>query len=389
VAAWWSTYLWLGLLVLVMICSGRAHADDAQKRIDHTRQNLESVRTRIDSTTAALEEKQQAARELLQQLRKVDRRLKRAAAKLRQTEAKITDLKAEIKVEESALDKGRRQIKSLERQLQQRLVALYKGGDTQALKMLFSSQSPSELVENYTFLQLLVDNDREMLSAYRSAVAVNQKRLDNLAGLKATEEKTVRQQRAESQQLQQARNDKSGLLKKAKKDEVALAELLSELEEKAARLSALVGKLETDKPGAYTEAAGGFDRQKGQLDWPVKGKILTGFGKGVHAELGTQYDSHGIEILVTGQQPIQSVWNGQVVFANAFRGYGNLMIIDHGDGYFSLYAQAAKLLKAVGARVSRGETVAYSGYDGGDTVYFEIRQGGTPENPTAWLRSRP
>ena len=370
-------------------CSGRAHAANEQNQLDRTRQNLESVRTRIDSTTAALAEKQQAAREMLQQLREVDRRLKRAASKLRQTEAKFSELQAEIRSEESALEKGRKQISGLDRQLRQRLIALYKGGDTQALKMLFSSQSPSELVENYTFLQLLVDNDREMLSAYRSAVAANEKRLDKLADLKMSEEKVVRLRREDKKQLQLARADKSGLLKKLKKDEVALAEILADLEEKAARLSALVGKLETDKPAAYTDASGAFKRQKGRLDWPVKGKILTGFGKGVHAELGTQYDSHGIEIRVAGQQAIQSVWGGQVVFSNAFRGYGNLMIIDHGDGYYSLYAQAAKLLKEVGTRVDRGETVAYSGYEGGETVYFEIRQGGTPEDPTAWLRSRP
>lgn len=375
--------------LIVLISSPETALAGEQQHLERTRQDLENVRSRIETTATDLELKRQAAEDLLRQLHLVEKRLKKAANKLSQTEAKIATLDGQIKAEEAEVRKGRQQIVMLDKQVRQRLIALYKGGDTQALKMLFSSQSPAELLENFTFFKLLVENDRDLLSAYRSLMAVNEKRLAHLAQLKSDQEKTFGRQYDEKKALQQARSDKSQLLKKIKSDQVALAALLGELEEKAARLSSLVNKLESEKPRAYTGATSSFKLQKGKLDWPVKGTIKTFFGKGVHAELGTRYDSHGVEFLVAGQQPIHSVWGGQVVFANAFRGYGNLLIVDHGGGYYSLYAQASRLLKNVGEPVSRGETIAYSGYDGNETMYFEIRQGGTPEDPTTWLRRRP
>jgi murein hydrolase activator len=375
------------LLLAIFCCPSLLQADES-RNLQQTRQDLESVRSRIESTTTDLAAKRQAAQRLLQQLKDVELRLKRAEIRIRQTETQIKASNAEIETEQSAVNSGRNQINQLQSQIQLRLIALYKGGETQVLKMLFSSQSPVELVENYLFLQLLVENDRGLLSAYRSAVEVNEKRLRHLAQLKQSQEATFRQQQEEKKNLRQASSEKTRLLQKAKSDAVALAGLLTELEEKASRLSSLVKRLESEKPQSYTGKPSDFPAQKGQLNWPVTGKIRTHFGKGIHPQLGTEFESHGIEIEAGESQPIHSIWGGKVVFANAFRGYGNLMILDHGAGYYSLYAQASRLLKEVGAEVSAGETIAYSGFEGGDTVYFEIRQGGSPEDPLAWLRHR-
>jgi murein hydrolase activator len=382
-----ATYFKVCLLLAVFSAPGTIRAAEQQKLLQ-TRQDLKSVRSQIETTTSELEDKQLTARTLLQQLKDVEQRLKLTGRRIKQTETQIKTLNAEIGAEETALSDGRMQINQLESQVQQRLIALYKGGETQGLKMLFSSQSPAELVENYLFLQLMVENDRDLLTAYRSAVAVNEKRLQHFAQLKKSQEATFRQQQDDNNTLQKAGSEKTRLLKKVKSDEMALSVLLTELKERASRLSSLVKKLESIKPRTYTEKSSDFLAQKGRLDWPVAGKIRTRFGKGIHPELGTEFESHGIEIEARGLQPIHSIWRGKVVFANAFRGYGNLMILDHGAGYYSLYAQASRLLKDVGTEVAKGETIAYSGFEGADTVYFEIRQGGTPEDPASWLHHR-
>jgi septal ring factor EnvC (AmiA/AmiB activator) len=116
--------------------------------------------------------------------------------------------------------------------------------------------------------------------------------------------------------------------------------------------------------------------------------VKVGFGTGRHAELGTLYESHGIEISASNDQPISAVWQGNVVFANWFKGYGNLLIVDHGSSYYTLYAQASRLAKKVGDLVQKGEIVAFSGFEGNDAVYFEIRRRGTPLDPADWLGSR-
>ncbi|MEJ2699738.1 MAG: peptidoglycan DD-metalloendopeptidase family protein, partial [Desulfuromonadales bacterium] len=188
--------------------------------------------------------------------------------------------------------------------------------------------------------------------------------------------------------LGQAAQLKAELLARVRRDRTALSARLSELQEKARDLAALVKKLESEKGREYTPETGIFSRQKGHLPWPVEGRIKVGFGTWRHPELGTMYESQGIEIAALANRPIDAVWDGEVIFADRFKGYGNLIIVDHGDNYYSLYAQASRLVKKVGDKVKRGETLAYSGFEGADAVYFEIRHRGDPLDPRAWLSPR-
>jgi septal ring factor EnvC (AmiA/AmiB activator) len=124
------------------------------------------------------------------------------------------------------------------------------------------------------------------------------------------------------------------------------------------------------------------------LPWPAEGRVNYGFGQQKHPQLGTTFDSHGIEIAADSAQPVKAVADGRVIYANWFKGYGNLLIIDHGNSYYTLYAQNARLVKGVGDVVARGETVGFSGLPGSNGIYFEIRKGGTPQDPRPWLRKR-
>ena len=87
-------------------------------------------------------------------------------------------------------------------------------------------------------------------------------------------------------------------------------------------------------------------------------------------------------------QPVAAVAAGKVIFASWFKGYGNLLILDHGDSFYTLYAQTSRLLKKVGDTVAAGEQIAFSGYEGNENLYFEVREGRTPLDPTKWLVRR-
>jgi len=374
------------VLLLFLIGAVPAGAD---QRLDQSRRDLESIRQQIEQTSESLEEKQRSAHRLADQLSRVDHELRQARRKVAQLQGKLKDLQLEIDRVDREVQQGKSRIRDLESEVRRRLVALYKGGDAQLVKILFSARPPAEIFENYDFLQRLVRHDRELIGGYLEQVKLNQQRLADLDRLRADRAQALEQFRGEEGRLEKSGSEKKRLLAQARKDRDTLALLLADLEERAERLSALVKKLESQKPGSYTEKSTAFASRKGRLRWPVKGSIRLGFGRGVHPDLGTRYDSHGLEIEVRGVVPITAVWDGQVIFANQFRGYGNLVIVDHGDGFYSLYAQASRLTKGVGERVAEGETVAFSGFDGGDAVYFEIRQGGTPLDPTDWLAARP
>lgn len=359
-----------------------------QEHLEQTREDLQQVREKIEQTSAGLTARKQAAQKLLRELQEVNRSLGKARERVRSLGKKLQQLEEQIGRQRTALEEGRAKSAALEGQVRERLIALYKGGDVQWLKILFSARSPAAISEDYHFLQRLAQRDRDLLDRYRELVRQNEEQLAELNRLRDEQTQAIAQRRGEEAALQKNRGEKQRLLDKARKDQETLALVLAELEAKAASLSSLVKKLETEKPRTYTEFQTSFASQKGRLSWPVAGPVKLGFGPGRHPDLGTRYDSHGIEIGVTGETSIAAVWDGQVIFANQFRGFGNLLILDHGDGYYSLYAQASRLLHRVGDRVARREPLAYSGFEGSDVVYFEIRQGSTPLDPLAWLNQR-
>jgi septal ring factor EnvC (AmiA/AmiB activator) len=133
----------------------------------------------------------------------------------------------------------------------------------------------------------------------------------------------------------------------------------------------------------------GFGSQRGRLMMPAKGEIVGAFGRHKHPEFNAYTVSNGISIAASAGTDIRSVYAGQVIFADYFKGYGNMVIIDHGGGYFSLYAHAAKIMKKVGTQVARNEVVATVGDSDsprGSMLYFEIRYQGKPVDPSAWVR---
>jgi len=173
-----------------------------------------------------------------------------------------------------------------------------------------------------------------------------------------------------------------------KQDAASLEKILQELRAKAARLNELVKKLETDEVQPYTGNLAGLHAQKGRLLWPVPGKLRVGFGTSRHGELGTLIESHGFDIEAAAGTPVNAAASGKVIFANSLRGYGKLIIVDHGSKFYTLYAHMARFTKQVGDPVAAAEVIAYSGYEGRDAVYFEIRQGGKPLDPGDWLKPR-
>jgi septal ring factor EnvC (AmiA/AmiB activator) len=136
---------------------------------------------------------------------------------------------------------------------------------------------------------------------------------------------------------------------------------------------------------------GRFERLRGKLPWPAKGTLTSGFGRQEHPRFHTVTFNRGIEISAPHGRDIVAVADGTVIYADWFKGYGRLIILDHGSGYFTLYAHASDLLVKTGDAVSGGQAIAKVGDSGsleGPQLYFELRHKGKPQDPLAWLQSR-
>jgi len=356
----------------------------AADELDASRERLDRLQERIAKTELSLKQKTTEARALRDELRTVDaelRGLERQQRDLGRQLEKLVELQASTQKEVDAL---RTQVARQHEVLEKRLSALYKGGGGGVLKLLFSGLGPAELESQFRYTLRIVHHDRQLLNDYRVKQADLATKLDEYAELKARHQTSLDKLREHRKILAKASRLKRDLLGKVRKDQRLLGSLKKELEDKASRLTSLIGKLEDD-PAALGASDSPFARQRGRLPWPVRGAVRIAFGPQKHPELGTLFDSNGIEILVDEETPVKALWKGRVAFASPFKGYGNLIIIDHGDGYHTLYAHASRLVKQVDDRVKQGDTIAYSGYPGTAGVYLEIRRNGKPVDPEQWL----
>ncbi len=329
---------------------------------------------------------------------------------LREKEATLATLGRNLKEVEQLHGRTQLEIETVkgeaERKKQQirgRLSALYKGGELGTARMFFSSESFPQMAENLRYMQSVLKNDRRLFAEYNS-------KIDHLRELKGKlEREAARKEQikddieVKKKEIEDEKRKKASDLVKLRADKKGYVASIKELELNARRLQTMVERLDAKKRKSYTRkdkhVVGGlslppvpdkgFASQKGRLSLPLKGEIFAGFGRHKHPEFNSYTVSNGISITAPTGSDIRSVYEGQVIFADYFKGYGNMVIVDHGGGYFSLYAHAAKVMKKVGATVGRNEVVASVGdtdSSHGPMLYFEIRYQGKPVDPAAWVR---
>ena len=188
-------------------------------------------------------------------------------------------------------------------------------------------------------------------------------------------------------QLKTARREKLTLIDRINKERDIHARVLGELQEEAENLNRTLDQ--------HLSASGdipvNLKTLKGQMAWPVAGKIISSFGKKKSRRFDTYTINNGVEISPSSSGEIAAVLDGEVVFSDYFRGYGNLMIIQHTRNFHTLYGHCEKFVKTKGDRIRKGEVIALAGSSGttaAKTLYFEIRESLKPTDPLKWLRKK-
>lgn len=365
--------------------SGMSAVDAASADIGESQRRLREIETRINKNYRQLRGQVARERTLRQDLEDVEREVSVLVERMAQEELKAAALLEEIKSQEAEIGLKEAAFKRTENDLRERLKAIYKGDETTFLQVFFSSQSPETAMENLLFMGKVVQRDHELLSGYRSERQRLEESLRRMAILRKSQEKVLEELKGNKREMEKAQQLKKRLLTQVAEEKRRLQQKIADLKGRAKELGELILRLEQEKKEEVAAGGGNFADQKGKLMWPLQGAIRIGFGTRKHPELETLYESQGIDIEAAGEKAVAAVWHGKVVFAKAFRGYGNLLIVNHGDGFHTLYAQAARLQKQVGEMVRKGETVVYSSPEGNRSIYFEIRHRGVPQDPTQWL----
>jgi septal ring factor EnvC (AmiA/AmiB activator) len=187
--------------------------------------------------------------------------------------------------------------------------------------------------------------------------------------------------------------NKKQMLASLRQEQEGRARALRELEQAALRLQKMMDEMSrraVRKPSERSSETG-LEAMKGKLEWPVRGKVTGGFGKTSHREFSAEVFRKGIDIEAPIGEVIKAVEKGRVVFADRFAGYGKMLVIDHGERYFSIYAHLSEILKKSGDMVMRGETLGLVGDSdslAGARLYFEMRKEGKSIDPVPWFRQQ-
>ena len=279
-------------------------------------------------------------------------------------------------------------MKSQKQFLGRRLAALYRLGSLSYIRLFLAIDEHRDPLGAISMLGYVVSRDARAVSGFEKAqqeLAARYAELDE-------RKRQLDQARVLVQQRQQAvaatHAQKEKLLASLQAEESGSEKKLATLEEKARRLEHLVDVLARQHEGQAVSAD--IRAVQGALSWPVKGPVIEGFGKQRDPKFSTYTVSNGLKIAAMPGTGVRAVFQGTVLYSQWFKGYGNLIVVDHGNRIFSLYGNLKGPAVAIGDRIAAGQTIAGVGESEdaqpGGYLYFEIRQDNKPEDPRKWLR---
>jgi len=350
-----------------------AAADEAQRlqRVRERRAALEQELTRMRG-----EEKS-----LLGEVERIELELALRSDELTLTQIELRRTRVQLDATVARVAGLERSLAEARPALARHARALYELGDTSYLRLLLSIDRPSDFFRGYRLITTLARRDNARVASFRAGLAA-------LGAEKAALEERTRESLALRNRLAATRRE-LGIQRSRK------TELLTSLVERKELNAAYVDELAQaeSRLTLLLEGLGGGDVEvplgafRGSLPWPVEGPVRAGFGRRKHPRFDTYTVHNGVEIEAAPDAPVRAVHGGRVVFAERFRGYGLMVVVDHGGKHHSLYAQLGAVQVAPGQVVETGTVLGTADPAGADGpgVYFEMRYQGRPEDPEGWL----
>ncbi|MFY8274075.1 murein hydrolase activator EnvC family protein [Pseudoalteromonas sp. SSDWG2] len=351
---------------------------------DRTKQDLTEVQKELKKNQQNLKNQQHSLGELQQQLKRSERAIANNAKELRSLDSKITENNKQHQALEREAKELQATRKVLDKALGAQLKSAYMVGGHDYSKLLLNQQNTAKVERTISYYDYLnkarlsqLDALRELLAEIEQnqlALAQNRKQLEQLRAQEQEQQEQLiaakQQRQSQVAALQQKLNQIQDSITYLKDNEQTLISTLADLEQSKGRKIAMLG----------------LGSSKGKLSWPTRGPFKHRFG----TKKRPGFNWKGVVIGAKEGSNINSIQDGQVVYADWLKGFGWVMVVDHGEGYMSLYGHAQALLKDVGDQVYQGETIALVGQSGGQTdpgLYFEIRHKGRAVNPTTWCTS--
>jgi murein hydrolase activator len=373
--------------------AGVASADSINDKIDKERKTLEQLKDQIEEKRRQADEAGKKRDSILQGIQTLDERHVRYRQSHQDISRKLRKKDQEIETINAQIARLREGVQIRQEAILARLRVQYMEGRFGHWKPLLASDSYGDFQRRLRYLSAVSERDYSLIETFRSDMAnmqeAERQREAARVGMVAYKRSTEKH----LEEIRTVKKEKKLYLTKLTQEKESYERALQELERSASRIDSLLRELEQRRRAAAAKPpSGSLPRGvKGGLPWPAEGSVSTYFGRQKHPTFNTYVQRKGIEIRTSEGSAIHAVMPGTVVYADWLKGYGLVIILDHTNGFFSLYAHASKILTSVGAQVRSGQAIGETGdtgMTGENTLYFELREGTEAVDPLQWLARR-
>ncbi|MBA4374122.1 MAG: hypothetical protein C0402_14830 [Thermodesulfovibrio sp.] len=333
-----------------------------------------------------LSEVQEREHSILGEIDDVNLRLGKIETTLSKFKKNLGRTESEIAAVNAGIEKTKATLERQKSWLKRKLRTIHRfgySGDTVVLFM--SATDMSETMRTLKYLEHIAQYEHTLVGNYRENLNSLKAKYNRLQSLKTELKVQTDQVKTKEDELARQRRSKEDILNTVRHEKASHQKVLAELREASKRMLDIIR--ESSKTDTYT--ATGFGRLKGKLHWPAEGRIAIPYGTHRDPQFDTPVFRNGIHIQTSSSAEVRAAYGGKIIFAEWFKGFGQLIIVNHGSGYHTLYGNLSEIFSKVGDIIKENQVLGKVGTSGilnASGLYFEIRYKGKPLDPSQWLK---
>ncbi|MHC1719971.1 MAG: murein hydrolase activator EnvC [Clostridiaceae bacterium] len=369
-------------LVLVLSFSTISVARGAT--ISESQKQLDSINGSISDKKDKLDDINKNREEIQNQIDSLDSETSTLSGKITSINVELNTVSDRLTKAQNDLEQAEKKMEEQEIMFRNRVKAMYTSGNVTYLEVMLGSESFSDMVSRLEWIEAIIEYDKNLIEEIKEEKAVIEEKKVELAEQKNKIQTLKAEADTKYIELEQKTSAKQTLMASLEKDKAYYEKMIAAEEQQAARIKEMIRQMQSQNSGSITPTETGTRSITGGKSYT----ITSAYGWRVHPVLGYQKFHSGIDIAVPSGTPLYAVRGGTITYAGWMSGYGNVVMINHGD-IISLYAHNSSLAVAVGQKVSGGKLISYSGSTGmstGPHLHFEIRLSSTGDtiNPTSY-----
>ncbi len=389
-----------GLFLFVFLVLSISLSLTSQAVIKNPKEEYKKIQRELKKRQLAVQKAKKKEYSILEELEQTNKKLDRIKRRIKAQRRKIYRTKKTLSRLRKNMGELGHRIEQQKRWLKRRIIAMQKYGyqsfmvnperpgrfEPDPLVVFLSSEDISQMLRLWHYLKRIANYEYQILNTYNENLARLQRQNKQYTALLKRLSSEERELRRQEDSLRQSKKRKRQLLASIRREKSLYKKMISELKAQSLKLRKMI--LESEKQKFLMK---GFAKMRHKLMWPVNGRVVIPYGSYRDPKFKTPVFHNGIHIKTSEDAIVRAVYGGKVVFADWFRGYGKVVIVNHGEGYHTVYANLSEIFLNKGDIIKEGDQIGRVGESGtinAPGLYFEVRYKGRPVNPLRWLRKK-